>query len=59
MNRYQTIILALIGNALIFSAAAPAATADPSSDAGSGPYATQYRTLTVQNLEIFYRTNRT
>lgn len=55
MNRYQTTVLTLIVNALFFSVTAPAATADASVDAGSGPYATQYRTVTVQNQEIFYR----
>ena len=55
MKRYYIIISALIFAFLIYTGVAFAETADSSASAGSDSYQTHYRTIAVQDLEIFYR----
>lgn len=55
MNRYNTIIVAFVFTLLILTGVALAEAADPLAATGPEPYPTQYRTITIQNLEIFYR----
>ncbi len=55
MRRYDTIIGALVITWLIFTGFAVAGTDDPSAATESNRYQTHYRTITVQNMEIFYR----
>jgi pimeloyl-ACP methyl ester carboxylesterase len=55
MNRYHTIIGAFIVTWLFFTGFTIAGTTDPTAAFKSNHYQTRYRTITVQNLEIFYR----
>ena len=55
MNRYHTIIGAFVFAWLFFAGFTIAGTNDQTAALQSNRHHTQYRTITVQNLEIFYR----
>ena len=55
MRRYDTIIGALVITWLIFTGFAVAETDEQSAVVESNRYQTQYNTVTVQDMEIFYR----
>ncbi len=55
MNRYHNIIGVFILTWLFFTGFTFAGTNDPTAASKLNHYQTQYRTITVQNLEIFYR----
>ena len=55
MNRYHTSIGAFIVTWLFFTGMTIAGTNDPMAAFKSNGHQTRYRTITVQNLEIFYR----
>ena len=55
MNRYHNIIGTFIFTWLFFTGFTIAGTNDPTVASKLNRHQTQYRTITVQNLEIFYR----
>jgi pimeloyl-ACP methyl ester carboxylesterase len=55
MNRYPNVIGAFIFTWLFFTGSTFAGTNDPTAASKLNGHQTQYRTITVQNLEIFYR----
>jgi pimeloyl-ACP methyl ester carboxylesterase len=55
MNRYHAILFSFVLTGLVFSGVAMAGTNEPTTALKADRHQTQYRTITVQNLDIFYR----